>query len=231
MIMRAAEAGLATTKRTLFVAALMLAVAAATASLTPAPTPAPTSPDLEARLPEDFAQWRRVALSDAVLPKELELGPGEAIAYRAYADEAGRIITLVAAYGPPLGDSVRLHRPESCYVAQGFEITARSTRTLALGTVEATIVRLSAASSSRREAVTYWLRSGSAFVTNAQSVQFQSLGVGRRRGLDGALIRVSSPGADPLLFELQSRFLTEFAAALTPEARALFLGDATGPGA
>lgn len=225
---RTAEARLAATRRVILIAAMMLAAAAGTAAVEPAPAKINPAPDLQSMLPESFGDWRRSPLSDAVLPREFEFGPGEAIAYRAYVDGAGRIVTLVAAYGPPLGDSVRLHRPESCYVAQGFEVRTRETEELDFGGLRATIVRLRTAGPTHDEAVTYWLRSGPAFVTSASTTQMFILREGRRGALDGALVRVSSRGDDPVLFELQREFLAEFASALSPQARTIFLGDRQG---
>lgn len=224
MIMRASEAGLALTRRALAAAALMLAVAASTATLKPkAALPSP-APDLEALLPEAFGEWTRIAVSRAVLPEESALGPGEAVAYRAYRDGAGRIVTLVAAFGPPLGDSVRLHRPESCYVAQGYTIARREIGEMAIGARRAALVRLTTEGPTQDEIVTYWLRSGPDFITAAPSAQAISFDRAAWRPRDGALVRVSSAGSDPALFALQEAFLTAFAATLGPEARAILIG-------
>jgi EpsI family protein len=226
MIQRASESGLAMARRAIFLAALMLAAAASTAALKPASRPMVATPDLEALLPEAFAEWRRVPIADAVLPKELELGPGESVAYRAYADELGRIVTLVVAYGPPLGDSVRLHRPESCYVAQGFALRSRAVVRLDIPGVDVRAVHLGTDGPSHDEAVTYWLRSGMAFVTTPAAPQWLAFGAGGERRLDGALVRASMRGDDAVLFDLQAKFLSAFAGALGPEGRAVFLGSA-----
>ena len=195
--------------RAAFIALLMTLASAATAVVTPrASDGAAAAPDLDAILPDDFGVWRRVPLTDAVLPPESKLGPGEAVAYRAYADDLGRVVTLVAAYGPPLGDSVRLHRPETCYGAQGFAINARHVG--AAGDIP--VVNLDAQSSARREGVTYWLREGDDFSVRAAA--------------DGALVRVSSTSADRPQFELHKEFLEDFAAALGPDARRLLAGEA-----
>ena len=128
--------------RAAFVSLLMTLAAFATAFLGRADRPAATAPNLERLLPAAFEGWSQVQLTAAVLPQESALGPGEAVAYRAYEDATGRVVTLVAAYGPPLGDSVRLHRPESCYVAQGFVIRDRSVNALRFGEDVAAVIRL-----------------------------------------------------------------------------------------
>jgi EpsI family protein len=206
--------------RVSFIAILMTLAGLATAFVTPrAGGAGAAAPDLDAMLPDEFGVWRRAPLADAVLPPEATLGPGEAVAYRAYADDLGRILTLVAAYGPPLGDSVRLHRPETCYGAQGFAIKARDVGEAA----GIPVVNLDAQSPSRREGVTYWLREGEGFSVRAADSQWRRL---TRGAADGALVRVSSVSAERPQFDLHEEFLVEFAAALSPEARRLLAGEA-----
>lgn len=206
--------------RSLFLAVLMALASAATSALRPAETRAVAAPDLDAMLPGDFGRWRRVALADAVLPAESRTGPGEAVAYRAYADDLGRLVTLVAAYGPPLGDSVRLHRPETCYGAQGFTIRARTVEVAA----GVRVVTLDAQSPARREAVTYWLREGDAFTVRASDSQWRRLTRGFAPAPDGALVRLSTAGGDRAQFDLHREFIEDFTRALPPEARRLLLG-------
>lgn len=212
--------------RSYFVAALLALTGLSAAALKPAsPTSAAIAPDLEGLLPETFGVWRRVELSDAVLPQEADLGPGEAVAYRAYVDDVGRIVTLVAAYGPPLGDSVRLHRPETCYVAQGFSIRSRARSAFNAGARDVPIVNLDTENSSRREAVSYWLREGKAFTTSAGDAGWSRLRGGVSQRQAGALVRVSTINADAPQFGLHRDFLSAFAASLTPEARGVLLGE------
>jgi len=201
-------------KRCIIAALLMVFTAVSTAVVQPAPATDVVIPDLDRMLPEDFADWRRVPISDAVLPAETSLMPGEAIGYRAYVNGLGRVVTLIVAYGPPLGDSVRLHRPERCYVAQGFEIKERIVSSTSLESGEVATVHMLTQSPTRREAVSYWLRSGSSFLTNAQNNQLIRLRRGVNQPLDGALIRVSSKGADSDQFVLHENFLKAFYQAL-----------------
>ena len=209
--------------RAAFIALLMALASAGTAIVSPRADGAHApAPDLDAMLPDAFGVWRRAPLADAVLPQETTLGPGEAVAYRAYADDLGRIVTLVAAYGPPLGDSVRLHRPETCYGAQGFAINARSVG--AAGAIP--VVNLDAESPSRREGVTYWLREGRDFSVRAGDSQWRRLTRGFGAASDGALVRVSSISAERPQFEVHQQFLEDFAAALGPDARKVLIGAA-----
>lgn len=209
--------------RMIFAAGLMVLTAAISATLRPATIAEPRAPDLSAMMPEDFAAWRRIEVSQAVLPPEAELGPGEAVVFRAYKDELGRVVTLVAAYGPPLGDSVRLHRPEICYVSQGFEILGRSERMVALRDRAVAVVELQTQSPSRREAVSYWLREGRGFTVSSSDNALRRL-KGAAAPVDSALIRISSAGGAPENFNIHLQFMRDFTAALSEEAAALFIG-------
>ncbi len=206
--------------RSLFLAVLMALAGAGISAVRPAEPRALAAPDLDAMLPDDFGRWRRVPLSDAVLPAETRLGPGEAVAYRAYADDLGRLVTLVAAYGPPLGDSVRLHRPETCYGAQGFAISARAVADAA----GVPVVTLDAQSPARREAVTYWMREGEAFTVRARDSQWRRLTRGLAPAPDGALVRISTTGGERPQFDLHREFIEDFTNALPPDTRRLLLG-------
>lgn len=212
--------------RMLFVSALLGMTGIATAALSPAShTVDVSAPDLDAMLPRAFDGWSQVDLATIVLPQESETSKGEAVAYRAYADELGRIVTVVAAYGPPLSDSVRLHRPETCYAAQGFSIRSRSVATVSDRLGDIPVVNLDAESQSRRESVTYWLREGSTFTTSAGDLGWRRLRRGFGGSSEGALLRVSTVSRDAAQFDLNMEFLAAFADALGADARAVLLGE------
>ena len=205
-------------------ATLMVFTSLATASVQRASAPI-TTPDIEAMLPESFGDWRQIPLTAAVLPQETDLGPGEAVAYRAYQDDLGRVVTLVAAYGPPLGDSVRLHRPEKCYVAQGFSILDRRVSSIIVREREIDLVHMQTENPTRHEAVSYWLRSGAEFITTPQDGQLINFRRGFAKPLDGALIRVSSAGSNDALFGIHETFLGAFSIALDSKASGVLLGE------
>ncbi|MEL7491510.1 MAG: exosortase C-terminal domain/associated protein EpsI [Pseudomonadota bacterium] len=215
--------------RASFVAVLMAMAAVATAVVRPAAPIEVAAPDLDQLLPEKIDEWRRIPLSDAVLPAEASLLPGEAVAYRAYRNTLGRVVTLVVAYGPPLGDSVRLHRPERCYTAQGFQISRRRISQLTVDDQKIATVHMLAQNPTRNEAVSYWLRSGPSFMTHAQFQQFLLFKRGIAQPLDGALIRVSTKGADAAQFAIHEEFLRAFYNSLSQEA-AVQLLDVDGRG-
>lgn len=212
--------------RMIIVAALMAFTALGSAALKPRSASPAAAPDLQSMLPGDFGDWRRVAVSEAVLPAEAELGPGEAVAYAAYKDEFGRVVTLVAAYGPALGDSVRLHRPEKCYSAQGYEILERKESPIEIRGFVVPVIDLATKGPSRDEAVSYWLREGRGFSLRSSDNAWRRL-KGAQGPTDSALIRISSPGLLSENHGLHNRFLLAFSQALAPETSAIFLGAET----
>ncbi|MEL6790117.1 MAG: exosortase C-terminal domain/associated protein EpsI [Pseudomonadota bacterium] len=198
---------------------LLRSAGAGTAAQMPAP------PDLETLIPAAFEGWSGVPLSDAVLPPETTAGPGEVIVYRAYRDGWGRVVTLVVAYGPPASDTVRLHRPETCYVGQGFSINNQSRAAVETASGTVPINRLMARNAARREAVSYWLRAGPSYATSAAAHQWINLQQGFGRRADGVLVRLSSFGSNEAEFALHDRFTKDFVRALSPAARQVLLTE------
>jgi len=153
------------------------------------------------------------------------LEQGEAAAYRAYQNSIGRIVTLVIAYGPPAGDTVRLHRPEKCYSAQGFLIEPFATGHLVLGGGHVPVNRLVATKPPRREAISYWVRAGQDYATSNLEHQLINLRYGLGPGADGVMVRISTPGADRADFALHDSFLKQYMKVASVEARRLLLAS------
>ena len=206
-------------RRSLFASLVMALVAAGTAAVKPAAPKGAPAPDLAAMTPEAFGDWTAAPLGDLVAPQE---GDTKNTLYRAYADRYGRIVTLVLAYGPPQGDAVRLHRPEICYVSQGYAVAFRGVATGGA----APVVELAAGNHARREAVSYVLRDGDKFTTHSADAQLNALRDLGGAPADGALVRVSSYGDAPSQFALNRRFIADFAAAAPDDLRALVFGSA-----
>ncbi len=183
----------------------------------------PPAPDLETYFPDQFAQWQRVMLGNAVLPPDSVTGPGEAVLYRAYRNTLGRVVTLVVAYGPPASDSVRLHRPEKCYAGQGFLIDWRGRDKLEVEGASIPLNRLMASTTIRKEAVTYWLRAGDDYAVSAAAHQWINLQQGLGRTADGVLVRISSSGDGDREYEMHSGFMKALLQEMSPEQKSLLI--------
>ncbi len=223
-----------------FISVMMLLTAVSTTMVMSGPGPegkgqdehmARVPPDLEAILPDHFEShagyWSRVHLSDAVLPEEVNAQPGELVVYRAYRNPLGRIVTLVIAYGPPGSDSVRLHRPETCYVSQGFAIDWRARANLNWNNenkkISIPVNRLMTQNSTRHEAVSYWMRAGQGYAKSAAAHQWINLKQGFGQTADGVLVRMSSQGNSDREFDLHLDFMDGFLRAMHEQDRKILI--------
>ncbi|WP_421881622.1 exosortase C-terminal domain/associated protein EpsI [Methylibium sp.] len=221
---------------------LMLLAAAAAWMLTPRAPPAPSGADalprLEVAVPTVIGEWQLVPS----LQEQVDLavdGDGERLIsqpydqtlLRTYQNARGEQILLAVAYTRQQSQEIKVHRPEVCYTAVGFEVLSLDPARLdvaAAGTPPVDGMRMVARSVHHTEAVSYWIRMGSIYSQNAVDTRLHLLAEGLQGRLrDGALVRASRVIADPAeaqaAYPQVEGFLAEFAAALTPEARALLL--------
>lgn len=222
---------------------LMLLAAAAAWMLTPRAPPVPSGADplprLEVAVPLVIGEWQLVPS----LQEQVDLavdGDGERLIsqpydqtlLRTYQNARGEQILLAVAYTRQQSQEVKVHRPEVCYTAVGFEVLSlaptRLMNVAAAGTPPVDGMRMVARSVHHTEAVSYWIRMGSIYSQNAVDTRLHLLAEGLQGRLrDGALVRASrviaDPAEAPATYPQVEGFLAAFAAALTPEARALLL--------
>lgn len=182
------------------VSVAMLACAAASVLLRPTTQPADFK--LEQMVPTQFAGWK-------VDPDVIPVAPSpdvqtnldnlyDQILTRTYVNEKGQRIMLVIAYGGDQSDSLKAHRQEVCYQAQGFAIRSVRNDSLRADGGEVPIVRVHAQQGRRSEPISYWFTMG----------DFVAMGRGERlatqvmygfqgRIPDGMLVRVSNISGDP----------------------------------
>jgi len=194
--------------------------------------------DLETLIPRQFGPWREV--KTALVPMDLTPREGEAatmdqpydqVLQRTYARSDGEIIMLALAYGRVQRQEVKIHRPELCYVAQGFEISHKEQ--VSLSPYEGRsiqVFRLMTRGQHRVEPVTYWVRIGDEIPRNAWQSRWAILKSGFKGYIpDGILVRVSQalPTADlgAKSYEAQELFLRELLAHMSPGARAVLGGS------
>ncbi len=145
---------------------------------------------------------------------------------RTYVDAAGRRIMLSVAYGGDQSDATRAHRPEVCYPAQGFNVTASTERLLDLGAVNLRTRQLVAKQGGRTEPITYWIVVGDKAVLGGPEQKYAQLSY-TTRGIipDGMLVRVSNISADAAgSFELHRQFLSALVQHTRPEHVARIVG-------
>ncbi len=94
---------------------------------------------------------------------------------RAYGNSRGDVVLLALAYGRNQRQEVKIHRPDVCYTAQGFQLVERSSVALPVqGTHGAQVsgMRMLVKAPGRVEAVSYWIRIGDVFTDNAWSIRY-----------------------------------------------------------
>ena len=178
--------------------------------------------DLNALLPATVGNWEKIPINQIVLPFEPPESNITNVAYAAYRDPLGRVITLVLAYGPPASDNLRLHRPETCYRGQGFTIQSAPASRLETG--EKTFIpltHLNTQRSWRQEAVTYWFRAGNDYARRPQDHQWINFKAGFGRSVDGMLVRFSSTGNGETEFTVHRNFAENWLSSLDRKAKAL----------
>jgi EpsI family protein len=217
------------------IAVVVMGVAALSASLlTPSDRLAEYSRDivLEEAVPKSFRGWRLDPNQGAevVNPQQqslLQALYSQTLA-RTYVDEQGRRVMLSIAYGGMQGGSLELHRPEVCYVAQGFALERLGASTLGSPVAGRSIPlqRLMSRQRGREEPISYWMRVGDDLMVSGLSQQISRI----RQGLqgkvpDGILFRVSSISADSTsAYALQDRFVQDLLASSPPRLQRFLIG-------
>jgi EpsI family protein len=199
--------------------------------------------DLDALVPAELGGWREVRSAvpqvDLTPRREGEERerttdePYDQTVLRTYARADGARIMLALAYGTRQRQEVKIHRPELCYVAQGFAVVRGDAVPIVFEDGRmVTVTRLVARSDRRVEPVTYWIRIGGEITTSALDSRLAILREGLRGRIpDGVLVRVSSAHAPAdagaeRAYENHHDFLRALVGALEPRARTVLLAEA-----
>lgn len=194
-------------------------------------------PDLETLFPREFAEWRVDPTVGVVLPSPdvqalLDKLYNQVLA-RTYINRQGQRIMLSVAYGGDQSDGTRAHRPEVCYPAQGFQITANRRSEMTVEGRRFAVRELMSRLGGRQEPITYWVVVGGEVTTSGTEQKLAQLRYGVR-GLipDGLLVRVSNiePSMEKGL-ALQRRFMQEMAAVMPEAGRDRVFGAVAGAAA
>ena len=153
-------------------------------------------------VPESFGEWKLVPSVRLVLP--VESGALSNLIYsqmvgRGYVNKSGDLVMLMIAYGPRQIDRLQLHRPEICYVAEGFRVAESSPAVIGTGVADGKLAvrKLVARREGRTERMTFWMRIGDDVVSTQLGQQLEKLHYGLQGVIpDGALIRVSTVNMD-----------------------------------
>jgi EpsI family protein len=217
----------------------MIATAVGVELLQPRPQPLAEQATFAQSIPTEFGDWKEVAFAaDQVDPGKGTADepnmdrPYDDVLMRAYGNSRGDVVLLALAYGRNQRQEVKIHRPDVCYTAQGFQLVERSPVALPVQNANGAPVqgmRMLVKAPGRVEAVSYWIRIGDVFTGNAWSIRYHIFKQGMSgRAVDGVLVRASQivQGSAPSVerYALQEAFLADLVRALPASARQLLLG-------
>lgn len=218
-------------KPTVWLMAVLMS-GAAIAGISVHPPASPDEPDfLEATVPQSFGEWRKLdepaQIVDPAAIETMKKVYQEWIS-RSYVDGAGyRIMLSVARTRNQIGIQ-QAHRPEVCYMAQGFHLLGNVQEdevvTTPYGAIPVT--RLTMNMGRRTEPITYWLTMSDRVVRtkwDKRVVQVVAAFTGESPG--GILFRVSSIDPDSEhAFAMQQKFVADLMKSISPDARTKLSG-------
>lgn len=191
-------------------------------------------------VPQEFGDWKETSSSIVQVDPDVQRDgkrstndPYDDVLMRAYTNSKGEVVLLTLAYGRYQRQEVKIHRPELCYLAQGFQLVARAKAVMPLQSGVGKPVngeRMLVQSADRVEVVSFWLRVGSEFSDSSWNTRVHILKEGLRgRVPDGILVRASQivPSAEqatPARYAVQEQFLKELLHAVPLPARDQLVG-------
>ena len=187
----------------------------------------------EVLLPQAFGEWQEIPqvqgqIVDPSLADTISRFYTQTVT-RAYVDPAENFLMLSLAYGEVQNDSMRVHLPEVCYVAQGFDVTPLGERTLRIQDRSVPLTTLAATHGGRKEMISYFVKIGEKLVGRGVERKFAQMEYSLKGIIpDGLLVRVSSfsrDATDP--FDLHQKFISQMFEAATPFGRKAIFGGST----
>ena len=156
----------------------------------------------------------------------------DGVLMRTYVNDKGDQVMLALAYAREQKQDIKIHRPEVCYVAQGFEMLKQTSSNISMQQSQITkpvaMNRLLVRNQSRSEAVSYWIRIGDAYPGDGMAARMKILREGLHgKVLDGILVRASTVLEDEAdsatAYQNQEEFLKDLLNSLPPKQQTLLV--------
>jgi EpsI family protein len=169
---------------------------------------------LEELIPREFAGWRIdptiIPLSSPEVEARLKHLYTETLS-RTYINAKGERMMLSIAYGADQRDGLQVHKPESCYPAQGFKLLGINPGVIDTRFGAIPVYRLETAKGPRWEPVTYWTTVGDKVVAGSMQRKRAEMAYAVDGKIaDGLLFRVSSIDRNSEnAFEEQEKFVAQ----------------------
>ncbi len=190
--------------------------------------------ELEAMIPHNFGDWRIDSSVRLVAPApDVQANLNkiyDQILSRAYINSRGERMMLSIAYGGAQDDTLKAHRQEVCYSAQGFSISGLVHTSLAFGQSTIPVTRMMAVQGERSEPVTYWFTMGDQVVLSRPERLIVQLKYGLSGEIpDGMLVRISNLSTEPQrAFHSQEEFVHDLIGGMRAEDAVHLLGGLGG---
>lgn len=189
--------------------------------------------NLEQDIPKQFGDWRMLeggpqVVADPTVEATLAEFYSQTLG-RSYVNSKGQLVMLSLAYGRNQNSfNTAAHRPEFCYVAQGFVIKKVAETPFALSDHKVIASRLVATRGGTRhhEPISYWVTLDDTTALPGVSRRIQQFKYGLQgRIVDGFLVRISSLGDDnDEQFLVHEQFARDLEKAIAPSLRPRLFG-------
>lgn len=222
-------------KKSLIVFFLLIATAVAAILATPKFNAIIKAPLLEDVVPLKIADWTNkpspyAQVSVNADAKNLTDLIYDQVLMRTYEDADGNQVMLALGYAGEQRQEIKIHQPEVCYPAQGYQIVSLDPYTFRLADYGLPIQgkHIVFSNKNRLEAVSYWIRLGNSFPMTGMEMRLKILKEGLKGNLDdGVLVRVSSIIADSseaaAAYQLHERFLNNLVTSVNQTAPSLLV--------
>ncbi len=154
------------------------------------------------QIPKQFDGWQRVPsrtmsidLYQKTEGERTTDNPYDDTFIQSYRNTNGHVIELAIAYGALQRQEVKIHRPDLCYYAQGYEIQSHLPETFSLVSANQKVAgqRMQVSRGDQQQLISYWMRIGDLFSQSAWQTRLYLIKQGLLGNVpDGVLVRVSS---------------------------------------
>ena len=189
--------------------------------------------ELEALIPREFDGWK-MDVSGATLvvnpevKREINKLYSQTLS-RTYINTQGERVMLSIAYGRDQRTDLQVHRPEVCYLSNGFEVGTLTKTYIDTTIGRIPVMHLVAKRGTRNEPITYWIRMGDSITRGWFEQKVATLGYMLTGKVpDGLLFRVSNISNDvQYSYRIQQLFLTSLLQAVRDDDRHWLVGRLT----
>ena len=182
---------------------------------------------LESVIPDKIGRWNYVSSSGLVVPPEDQMIRAlySQLVTRVYSDGSGPPIMLLVAQSATQTGILQIHRPEICYTAGGYQLSAIEPHVVGLPWGGLPTLSMSATSDSRTEQLVYWTRIGDRLPKSWREQRMVVAMDNLRRIIpDAIMVRVSTFGNDKArALASMDEFIVSLMNSVSPQVRRVFI--------